>query len=355
MIQNFTPLVSVIMSVYRTNNQFLRESIESILNQTYKNFEFIIIDDNTTAENINIIKSYNDNRVKLIHNRHNIGLTKSLNKGIQLAKGKYIARMDADDISELDRFEKQVAYMEKNPDVIVLGGYAQILNTNKIFMPRIDDFEVVKIRMLFYNCALVHPTAMINRKMLIDYGIRYNELINKSQDYMLWVDCMSVKKIEVLEDVVLQYRVHNNQISRASSAEQKHFAMEVQKRLLRPLFGDSLNDEILLINGSIVNGEFCTSLKKYECYFQILMEKNRLTNLYNQEKFKRECYYMWLLMTFKSIVFFNNFKGIKSKLFWKALFQVKYWLYYCKYFLYVPIKEKKLIYRKNKKVTKVGI
>ena len=120
------PTISVIMSVYNTNKSFLAEAIESILNQTYPNFEFIIIDDNSTDGSLSIIEQYmsKDDRIVLIKNKTNIGLTKSLNKGLKLAKGQYIARMDADDVSLPDRFKQQIEYMENNSHVTVIGGIA---------------------------------------------------------------------------------------------------------------------------------------------------------------------------------------------------------------------------------------
>ncbi|WP_163182665.1 glycosyltransferase family 2 protein [Neobacillus sedimentimangrovi] len=347
MSKNSTPLISVVMSVYRTDNKFLREAIESILNQTYGNFEFLIIDDCTTKDNIKTILSYKDPRIKLIRNEFNLGLTKSLNKGIELATGKYIARMDADDISELDRFEKQIAFLENNPDVIVLGGYAQVLGSNKIFMSKVEDFEVLKMRMIFFNCALVHPTAMINKDLLVQNGIKYNETIKKSQDYMLWADCMTVKKIKVLDEVVLQYRIHESQASIANSEEQKQCAMIVQKKLLKPLLGEYLTDKIQLLHYSIVFGNYCASIKEYERHISTLIKRNNELMLYEPRKFKRECYFMWLLMSIKGAVFYRDFRGVASQYFWKALIHLDFWAYYIKYFLKVSIEEKKVIKKMN--------
>ncbi|PFH87079.1 glycosyltransferase [Bacillus sp. AFS088145] len=338
-----TPLISVLMSVYKTDNNFLRESIESILNQTYENFEFIIIDDCTTEENIKTILSYDDSRIRLIHNEFNLGLTKSLNKAIQLANGKYLARMDSDDISELNRFEKQILFLEKNPEVIVLGGYAQILGSNKIFMSRVDHFEVLKMRMLFFACALVHPTAMINKSLLMHHRIQYDECIKKAQDYMLWTDCMSVGKIAVLNEVVLQYRIHENQASIAGSDEQKKCAMIVQKKLLQPLLGGSITDEIQLLHYSIISGEYCTSIKEYDKHISTLLRINNELLIYEPKKFKKECYYMWLVMSIKGIVYHRDFRGLYSTYFWKALFHLDFWTYYFRYFLTAPFEESRAV------------
>ncbi len=114
------PRVTVLMSVYN-GEKYLREAIDSILNQTFKDFEFLIIDDGSTDSSADIIRSYTDFRIRLIQNEKNIGLTRSLNKGLKLAKGEYIARMDVDDISLPIRFEKQVSFLDKYEDVKLVG------------------------------------------------------------------------------------------------------------------------------------------------------------------------------------------------------------------------------------------
>ena len=123
-------LISVVMSNYNTPINYLKESIDSVLNQTYSNFEFIIIDDGSTDDSLKFIKSYDDPRIKLIVNEENIGLTKSLNKGLKAAQGEFIARMDSDDICYPERFEKQIEYMRKHPDTTVCGTWPNILDEN---------------------------------------------------------------------------------------------------------------------------------------------------------------------------------------------------------------------------------
>src|SRR6185295_3491651 len=125
------PQVSVLMSVYN-GEKYLKEAMESILNQSFPDFEFLIFNDSSTDSGREIILSFNDPRIVLVDNEKNIGLTKSLNKGLSLAKGKYIARMDADDISDAGRLNEQVNYMEKNSDVAVCGSWVQFLNESEV-------------------------------------------------------------------------------------------------------------------------------------------------------------------------------------------------------------------------------
>jgi glycosyltransferase involved in cell wall biosynthesis len=121
MKSKLSPKVTVLMSVYN-GEEHLREAIDSILNQTYKNFEFLIIDDGSTDGSVNIIRSYLDPRIRLIKNKKNIGITRSLNKGLKLARGEYIARMDDDDIAFPERLEKQVRFLNEHVNVGLVGG-----------------------------------------------------------------------------------------------------------------------------------------------------------------------------------------------------------------------------------------
>ena len=145
-------LISVVMSNYNTDELYLRASIESILNQTYKNFEFIIVDDCSSDNSVSVIESYDDKRIKLIKNPKNMGLTKSLNIAIKAAKGEFIARMDADDISLPQRFEKQVEFLTQNPEYIACGTAIKILGSHKegkIISRTIPDVETFRIYLLF--------------------------------------------------------------------------------------------------------------------------------------------------------------------------------------------------------------
>lgn len=341
-----SPDVSVIMSVYNVNDNYLKKSIESILNQTYENFEFIIIDDCTNQDNINTINSYKDNRIVLIRNQVNLGLTKSLNKAILVSKGKYIARMDADDISILNRFEKQVNYLEKNQDTIVVGGLAKVIGRNSIPMSRIENQEVMRMRSIFSNCIMVHPTAMINHELLNKYKISYDESVRKAQDYMFWADCLLNKaKICVLDEVVLEYRIHEEQDTNKCSNEQIKCAQKVQRKLLSLLIDNELNEEIMSLHHSIVQGKINTNIEDYTNHFINLLESNEIKQVFDVEMFKKECYYMFLMMTVKGIVHYRDFKGLKSPIFWNAIFKIQYWKYYFDYIV-IPIKDEKKVLAK---------
>ncbi|MCP8319033.1 MAG: glycosyltransferase, partial [Candidatus Methylarchaceae archaeon HK01B] len=122
-----SPKITILMSVYN-GEKYLREAIDSILNQTFKDFEFLIINDGSTDRTVEILRSYHDSRIKIITNEKNMGLTKSLNKGLKIARSEYVARMDADDISYPRRLEVQYEYMKKNPDVGIVGSWNDVID-----------------------------------------------------------------------------------------------------------------------------------------------------------------------------------------------------------------------------------
>ena len=169
------PKVSVIMSVYNSD-KFLSESIESILNQTFRDFEFIIINDCSTDKSLDIIKKYskNDNRIVLIENENNIGLTKSLNKGVKIAKGNYIARIDADDTALNNRFEVQYNFLEKNKNIFLVGGGTyEIDYKGKIIRRflRITNSYLLKKDLLKKIVFIIHLFFLEMKKFIIEINL----------------------------------------------------------------------------------------------------------------------------------------------------------------------------------------
>jgi len=203
------PLVTVIMSVY-SGEKYLREAIDSILRQTYINYEFIIVDDGSSDNSVNIIKSFTDTRIKLIKNKHNIGLSLSLNKAIKLSNGRYIARMDADDIALPDRLERQVNYLQSNSHVDILGGQVTFIGINGIRIK--DGNKPLKSRQVNisaeFSCPIIHPTYMVNKEVY-DKLNGYREMFTYGQDYDLILRAIDQNfVIENMPDVLLYYRTY---------------------------------------------------------------------------------------------------------------------------------------------------
>lgn len=292
------PIISVIMSVYNTPIQYLIDSIESILNQTFTDFEFLIVDDASTDESIHrLLETYNDPRMYIIHNEINRGLTYNLNVLFKLAKGQYIARMDADDISMPDRLEKQYSYMEKYKQVQILGSFVQANRGIHMFGGNMD-YAMRKAKMLFYNAGICHPSAMIRKSFLDNHRIEYNTSIRKAQDYSLWISCLEWTNLVVFPEALLYYREHDGQISklmREGVGGQKEFSRVIREKQLNSL-GVSFTQENLENFMKLGEGDYNFSIKSFiEIYNRILIvNKNR--KLYNQFKLKNELKIYWLKM-----------------------------------------------------------
>ena len=208
------PLVSVVMPAYNVE-QYVESAVESILNQTFQDFELIIIDDGSIDATFSILQSFKkiDKRISLVRNKNNIGVSKSLNKGLKLAKGKYIIRMDADDWSYPERFELQIKLMQDNPSVVVSGSYIEVcdsnLRTKYVRKYNIDDYSIRKH--LFRYSPFAHPATIWQAKVIKEE--EYNEAISVSQDYELYFRVGKIGKFLNLAKSLLKLRMHEGSVS----------------------------------------------------------------------------------------------------------------------------------------------
>lgn len=204
------PRVSVLTPIYNTNPAHLRECIESILNQTFTDFEFLILNDSPQNTKLDkVVKSYNDKRIKYIKNTKNMGISAARNKLLDLAHGEYLAIFDHDDISVPTRLEQQVAYLDAHPDVGVVSGLLESFGEkNYVWSAPENDID---IRMfLTNNCSIAHTAAMIRKSVLVDNNIKYEEFYSPAEDYRLWARLMDVTHFYNIQQVLVKYRTHNN-------------------------------------------------------------------------------------------------------------------------------------------------
>ncbi|MDD6250794.1 MAG: glycosyltransferase [Bacillales bacterium] len=215
-------LISVVMSVYNESINWIKESVESIVTQSYKNIEFIIVVDNPTInqeclEYLQKVKNCDD-RVRLIFNDRNIGLALSLNKGIESARGELIARMDADDISFSDRLEKELLFMQSlNADMVSTN--AIIIDENSREIRKMDSKKEDPTDDLPFTNNILHPSVLIKKKVLTEVGCYRN--FRRSQDYDLWLRLLSENKtIRILNEPLLKYRINQNSLTLTNRLEQ---------------------------------------------------------------------------------------------------------------------------------------
>ncbi len=226
------PKISVVMPAYNAE-KYIAEAIESILSQTFRDFEFIIINDGSTDRTKEIILSFGDARIVYLENEKNLGIVETLNRGLDAARGEYIARMDADDAAMPERFEKQLAYMEKHPEVGVLGCGIRIFGEGTFEHDRTfsTSSEDLQAELLFSSC-MAHPSVMIRRAALGD--IRYEKEFAGAEDYLMWWRLAQRCSLSTLPEVLQKYRIHGGQITADKS--------EKYRKLISDLLGLRLSD-----------------------------------------------------------------------------------------------------------------
>jgi glycosyltransferase involved in cell wall biosynthesis len=207
--------ISVILSVYN-GEKYLREAIDSILNQTFKDFEFLIVNDASTDSTALILSEYTDSRIKVIENGTNRGLTYSLNLMLSQSKGDYIARMDADDIAFPYRLEVQCDFMERHPETGVCGSFVEsfVQGTKKRQTVRFPETDSEVRAFAFFQSPFCHPATMFRKKIIDKYRLQYSPLYIKSEDYALWVELLKYTQGANIPRILLKYRRHEHCFSR---------------------------------------------------------------------------------------------------------------------------------------------
>lgn len=244
------PDLSVVMGCYN-NALTIKEAVDSILQQTFSNFEFFIIDDCSTDDTIAIIEKYNDPRIHIIKNKTNQGLGYSLSLGVALSRGEYIARMDADDVSFPSRFEKQIAYLREHRDVICVGTGAKKIGTISLFAKFFSrtirpacDYEEIKAWLLI-GTPILHPSVMFSAKLLKKTGLNYNPDFKKAQDFELWSRMIWKGIIRNMDDILLGYRYSAQQVSNTSRDIQIENSKVMYRRMFSYLLGREISAEEL--------------------------------------------------------------------------------------------------------------
>ena len=284
MSQDIIP-ISVVMPVYNTPVSILTEAVESILEQTFTEFEFIIINDGSNQKDtLEYLASLDDKRIRIINNSENIGITKSLNLGLRASRGKYIARMDSDDIALPRRFEVQYAFMESHPEVLISGSKVECFGDKKAiwgWFP--NDQELYRIWLLFFNIGPIHSSAMFNREKMLQHDLWYDERFKYSQDYMMWINASQVGIISCIYEILMMYRLHSGQISSNKAAEQHSYSIQLRERQLNELLGMVTRQEAENHINYYFNNLITDDAYKW---FMKLVSANNKNAIYNKKKFR---------------------------------------------------------------------
>lgn len=288
-----TPAVSVVMSVYNDAEQ-VAATISSILQQTFSNFEFIIIDDCSTDNSPGVIQSFNDARIKLLKNETNHGLAASLNRGIHEAKGKYIARIDSDDIALPERLQVQFNFMEQHPEIGVCGSYYKNFGylTNISTVP-LDDFSI-KFKLL-YDCPLLHPSLIIRKEVLDKNNMYFNPAFRKNQDYELYSRLVDVTKFANIPQVLMQYHQVESNLTRIQTGIQRENILKIRRAFFSKVHV-TLSDKEIDLYANVNYHHYPTGKEDVvllEKLFLRMVEGNLITHYLPPEKFNLAIGTLW--------------------------------------------------------------
>ena len=308
------PVVSVVMPAYNAE-QYIRLAIDSVLSQTFRDFELIIVEDDFSDKTREIIEEYaaKDHRILPIFNEKNIGLTPSLNKGLETARGEFVARMDADDISYPERFDKQAAYLRANPDVCMVATSRERIDekgnviSSKSMEPGKDKLkERMKV-----TCAVPHGSVMFRRMEVIELG-KYREGIRYAEDYDLWLRMIEKYNIDILPDILYKFRLTHKSRSVAESREDKYYHDLVRQFAReRALYGkDSYEqhlDREVLVETSAQHQEEMYHLHRGLEYMRSDFQKNARREFWGCIKLRpmRPQYWMLLATTIVPLLVLN--------------------------------------------------
>ncbi|MBN8702665.1 MAG: glycosyltransferase family 2 protein [Bacteroidetes bacterium] len=290
------PEITVLMPVFNSE-KYLREAIDSILSQSYTDFELIVIDDGSTDNSNKIIRSFTDKRIRLIENTTNLGLISTLNKGFSLAKGNYIARMDADDISLPNRLKKQISYLQKNSTCAVCATNNKYLFKQKTISTNnwFTSNEIAPL--LLFTATIAHPTVMMRTDFIKKNNLQYDTNFKHAEDYKLWTDVIINKgEIHLLEEELLLYRIHDTQITSTKTEEQKIISNKIRECFLSNL-GIQFSSVELETHSKIGNNVFLQStdeLLKIEEWLIKLSALNKEKNIFNTESLNKVIGKLWL-------------------------------------------------------------
>lgn len=288
------PLISIIIPLYNSED-FLSETIESLLAQTYPNFELIIVDDGSVDQSLAIARSYDDERINIIEQRTNKGIVETLNRGLDEASGTYVARMDSDDIALPERLASQVAFLEGNRDVVALG--SRIL--------RFGDSETsVDIRplasdmcdaFLLFATPLVHPSVMMRRAVVETLGLRYDPQFSCTEDYEFWVRLSQGGAIANLENQLLKYRIRSGGVTGTKMDEMRAQQQNIHNRMLTCLGIDATKEQ-LLFHQAISEGRRLLTRKELLLareWLQLLISKNNTKLVWDQSGLAGAIGFIW--------------------------------------------------------------
>ena len=286
---------------------YVEEAIESVLRQTYHDFELLVIDDCSTDNTVEVVRNIDDPRIRIAAFDNNVGLAENLNRGLALIETEYVARMDGDDIAEPYWLEHEVTILDSHPEVGICSGGFERFGTVKSLVRFPERHEDIMANMLF-ECSVIVPTFRMS--LYRDHGLRYSADAFPAEDYRFWADCLRVTKIYNLQETLFHYRMHPTQICTVRREEQQKKVAEVRRYMLEWLSPDFSEEEQLYYIGQFMAPQI-TSQQDYQerqAFCQKMIEKNRSVGHFDENSLRRRLNNHLTLTLYSTIVerYFNG-------------------------------------------------
>ena len=279
------PKISVIMPAYNAE-KYIGEAIRSILGQSFRDFEFIILNDCSTDRTEDVIRSFDDPRIVYLKNERNMGVAATLNRGLAVAQGQYIARMDADDISHPERFGKQAAYLDIHPEVAVLGSDLECFNEDGVIRTGWSVSEPGQMKVdMFFSCGLAHPSVMMRADVIQALG-GYDPDYNGLEDYELWCRVLEKHHITTLPQILLRYRIHGGQVTRNPSPLHRERMRRLKLRQARQLGLDPEKAEAYFRFCEEGKPDTVEGILTLDAFFVLAEQANDQKEIYDGEKLR---------------------------------------------------------------------
>ena len=279
------PKVTVLMSAYNAE-RYIAEAVDSVLAQTFLDFEFLIFEDGSKDSTLSILKSYPDSRIRLVENETNLGLTRNLERGMQMARGEFVARMDADDICMPHRLASQLNYFSTHPEVSVLGSAVTFYGKGREKVVGYQPLEHDEIKCaLLYGFTMLHPSVMLRKTDFDRHGLNYDPMFKVSQDHDLWVRAIRKVKFANLREPLLDLRVHADRIGVMQNDLQRFFSSLIRKRQLDELGVTATSQDIQVLDEHerSVATWAAVDCRRFEDLLHRIVEANSKVVIFNKD------------------------------------------------------------------------
>lgn len=298
--------VTVLMPTYNVA-PYVKEAIGSVLRQTYRDFDLLVIDDCSTDDTVAVVRSIEDPRIRIVQNEKNVGLAENLNRGLSHITTEYAARMDGDDIAEPFWLEREVDVLDNNPDIGICSGGFERFGTMKSLVRFPERHEDCMANMLF-ECSVIVPTFRMS--LYRDHGLHYSTEAFPAEDYRFWAECLRVTKIYNLQETLFHYRMHPTQICTARREEQQKKVAATRRYMLEWLSPDFTEEEMQYYTGQFMAPKI-TSPQDYterKSFSRKLVNKNRSVGHFDEAALLRRLDKHLTLTLYNTIVerYFNN-------------------------------------------------